>query len=121
MVLKIFGSEKGESSLSEGEYLEVNSFSDKPETKMMRTLSGRVGIRVDRLNDFEDTDRVLKALREGNIIFLKIKSLKEKDMAELKRAIDKLKKTTLANNGDIAGVEQDWLIITPSHAGVVRG
>jgi len=46
--------------------------------------------------------------------------LKEKDVSELKRAIDKLKKTIEANEGDIAGFGENWLIATPSFAKVWR-
>ena len=41
-------------------------------------------------------------------------------MGELKRAVEKLKKTVIANNGDIVGVEQDWLVLTPGYAVIQR-
>ncbi len=81
---------------------------------------GKIGIKIDKLTDFADTDRILKDVRDGSVIFLKIKGLKEKDIGELKRAVDKLKKTVLAQNGDIVGVEQDWLLISPEFAIVHR-
>ncbi|UCC92106.1 MAG: cell division protein SepF [Candidatus Aenigmatarchaeota archaeon] len=59
-------------------------------------------------------------MREGSLVFLKIKSLKEKDIGELKRAVEKLKRTVLAQNGEIVGVEQDWLILAPEHAKVQK-
>jgi len=99
----------------EGEtYVEVNVM-DSQERK-----TGTMGIRIERLTEFSDTDRILKHIRKGSVIFLKIKDLREKDMGELKRAVDKLKKTVVANNGDIAGVESDWLILTPEYAAVER-
>ncbi len=82
--------------------------------------SGAIGVKVEKLNEFEDTERILKAVRTGHIVFLKIKGLKEKDIGELKRCVDKLKKTIVANNGDIVGIEQDWLVLTPEFARVVR-
>ena len=81
---------------------------------------GKIGISIEKLDDFADTDRVLKVVREGSLVFLKIKALKEKDLGELKRAVEKLKKTVLAQNGEIIGVEQDWLILAPEHARVMR-
>lgn len=81
---------------------------------------GKISIMIEKLNDFSDTDRILKAVREGSIVFLKIKGLKEKDIGELKRSVDKLRKTITANSGDIAGIEQDWLCITPEFARVHR-
>jgi len=112
MAFKIFG--KGGAAQSSEEFIEVNVM-DSQERKV-----GTLGIKVEKLVDFPDTERVLRAVRDGNIVFLKIKALKDKDIGELKRAVDKLKKTVVANNGDIAGVEQDWLILTPEFAKVVR-
>jgi SepF-like predicted cell division protein (DUF552 family) len=96
------------------EFLEVNVMDETTHT------GGKVGIRIEHLTEFADTEKVLKALREGSVVFLKIKNLKEKDLGELKRAVERLKKTVMAQNGDIAGVEQDWLILAPEHATVQR-
>jgi SepF-like predicted cell division protein (DUF552 family) len=46
--------------------------------------------------------------------------LRDKDLAELKRAIDKIKKTVEANEGDIAGFGENFLVVTPSFAKVWR-
>lgn len=115
--MRLFGrgeDEDDEFENEEEEYVEVNAM-DAGEKK-----TGQLGVKIERLNDFGDTDRVLRAMRTGSIVFLKIKDLKEKDMGELKRAIEKLKRTAMANNGDIVGVEQDWLILTPEFAAVER-
>lgn len=97
------------------EYLEVNvmeSGAAKP--------TGKLGIRIENLDEFADTERVLRQIREGSIIFLRIKGLRDKDMGELKRAVDKLKRSVTANNGDIVGIEQNWLIVTPEFVAVHR-
>lgn len=99
---------------NEEEFLEVNVMDSEDRT------TGKLGIRIEKLEEFTDTDHVLRALREGSIVFLKIKGLKDKDMGELKRAVEKLKRAVTANNGDIAGVESDWLILTPEFAAVHR-
>ncbi len=111
----IFGRGKDSEALQPAEeFVEVNVM-DSEDKRL-----GRMGIRVEKMEDFADTERILRSIRKGNVIFLKIKSLREKDMGELKRAVEKLKKIVSANNGDIAGVEQDWLIITPEFAVVER-
>jgi SepF-like predicted cell division protein (DUF552 family) len=81
---------------------------------------GKIGIRIESLAEFGDTEKVLRFLREGSIVMLKIKNLKEKDLSELKRAVDRLKRTILAQNGDLVGVEQDWLLLVPEHVLVHR-
>ncbi|HDI02798.1 MAG TPA: DUF552 domain-containing protein [Candidatus Aenigmarchaeota archaeon] len=79
-----------------------------------------IPIKVAQVNDYGDIDTVQRLLREGNIVFAKIKTLKEKDISELKRAIERLRKTVVALNGDIAGVDENYIIATPSFARVDR-
>jgi SepF-like predicted cell division protein (DUF552 family) len=74
------------------------------------------------LDDFESIKEILDALREGHTIALgNIKPLKDKDLVELKRAINKLKKTCDAIEGDIAGFGDDWIAAVPSFAKIHRG
>ena len=49
-----------------------------------------------------------------------IKPLKDKDLVELKRAINKLKKTCDAIEGDIAGFGDNWIAAVPSFAHIHR-
>tara|TARA_B100001971_G_C18135930_1_gene507588 strand:+ start:318 stop:725 length:408 start_codon:yes stop_codon:yes gene_type:complete len=73
------------------------------------------------IEDFEHIKPILDALREGSIIALiNIKPLRDKDLIELKRAINKLKKTCDAIEGDIAGFGDDWIAATPSFASIYR-
>src|SRR3989338_9062339 len=61
----------------------------------------KVVVRPFVLDDFEDIRHILDALREGSTVALiNIRPLKEKDLVELKRAINKLKKTCDAIEGD---------------------
>ena len=111
----IFGKkEEFPEEIEEG-YMEVNVMESEDSR-----MKGKIGIRIEKLSEFADTDRVLRHIRAGSIIFLKIKELREKDMGELKRAVEKIKKTITATNGDIAGVESDWLILAPEYAVVER-
>lgn len=73
------------------------------------------------IEDFSDIKPVLDSLREGyTIALVNIKPIKDKDIIELKRAINKLKKTCDAIEGDIAGFGEDWIVVTPSFAHVHR-
>jgi len=86
-----------------------------------QSAHSKITVRPFVLEDFADTKLVLDALREGyTIALVNIKPLKDQDLVELKRAINKLKKTTDAIEGDIAGFSEDWIWITPSFANVHR-
>ena len=104
---------KGFSELGDEAYVEVDAGSSD-------AAGGKIPIRVDKLSDFQDTDRIQKSIRDGAVVLVKIKSLKEKDLSELKRAIDKLRKTCVAINGDIAGIDDDFIILCPAFAHVER-
>src|SRR3989338_7987173 len=69
---------------NEEDYLELDSSHDDRKSKVV--------VRPFVLQDFADIKGVLDATREGyTISLINIKPLKEKDMAELKRAVQKLK------------------------------
>jgi len=81
----------------------------------------KVKVRVDILRDYSDTERVQRLIREGNVVFLRIKDIRQRDITELKRCVDKLKKTCMAMSGDMVGVDEDFLVITPNFARIYRG
>lgn len=81
----------------------------------------KLTVRPFVLEEFADIKPVLDALREGYTIGLvNIRPLKDKDLVELKRAINKIKKTVDTVEGDIAGFGDDWIAITPAFAKIYR-
>lgn len=81
----------------------------------------KILVRPFVIQDFSDIKDTLDALREGyTIALVNIKPLKDKDIVELKRAINKIKKTCDAIEGDIAGFGDDWIVVTPSFAKIYR-
>ena len=82
----------------------------------------KLSVRPYVIEQFEDIKGILDSLREGHTIALiNIKPLKDKDLVELKRAINKLKKTCDALEGDIAGFGENWIAAVPSYASIYRG
>jgi len=108
MVLReIFSRRRKEEELGNiEEYIEVEE-EDFNEKKMP------IELKIEKLEDFNDTPKIQSQIRMGNIIVLKIKDLKTKDLEELQRCIDKLKKTVFAVGGDIIGIDENIILITP--------
>lgn len=103
-----------EDVVEEEGYVELNSAPKKD-------IDSKILVRPYVLEDFSDVKPVLDSLREGyTICLLNIKPLKEKDIVELKRAINKLKKTCDAVDGDIAGFGEDWIVVAPSFVDIYR-
>ena len=80
----------------------------------------QIKIMVEKLESYSNVDKILKKVRDGNIVFVKIKELKEANMDELKHAVTRLKNICTTFDGDIAGVGEEWLIVTPPIAKIVR-
>src|SRR3989338_5925937 len=94
-------------------YVELDTSS--PEAK------AKITVRPFVIDDFESIKPILDVLRDGTTIALvNIKPLKDKDLVELKRAINKLKKTCDAIEGDIAGFGDNWIAAVPSFAHIHR-
>jgi len=97
----------------EKEYLELDT--EGAESK------ANIIVRPFVIEDFSDIKEILDSLREGyTIALINIKPLKDKDLVDLKRAINKLKKTCDAIDGDIAGFGEDYIVVTPSFAQIYR-
>jgi len=105
--LKRMGSqtEKGE------DFVEVTAEEEK----------SQVNVKIDTMTSYADAERILQFLREGYVVFLRIRELREKNINELKKAVEKIKKTANAMSGDMVGVDEDFLIITPKFARIYRG
>ena len=100
-----------------GDYIEVEA----AEKKAM-VPGSNVVIKPFVLNDFTDIKPVLDSLREGaTIALINIRPLRDRDIVELKRAVNKLKKTCDALEGDIAGFGEEWIVATQNFAYVHRG
>ncbi len=91
------------------EYLEIDLEKEEKEKKIF--------VKLFMLKQYDDITEILNSLREGyTIAIIDIKILRQKDPIELKRAISKVKKTTEALEGNIAGFGENIVIVTPSFA-----
>ena len=91
------------------EYVEIDLGQEKKEKKVL--------VKLFNLRQYDDINNILNALREGyTIAIVDMKTLRQKDPVELKRAISKIKKTVDALEGSIAGFGENTIIATPSFA-----
>jgi len=94
---------------SSDEYVEIDLGQEKREKKVL--------VKLFNLRQYDDINNILNALREGyTIAMIDMKTLRQKDPVELKRAISKVKKTVEALEGNIAGFGENTIIATPSFA-----
>ena len=97
----------------DNEYLEIDLGKEEEENKVF--------VKLFVLRNYDDVNEILNALREGyTIAVIDIKVLRQKDSIELKRAVSKIKKTTDALEGSIAGFGENTIIVTPSFAKIQK-
>lgn len=107
--VKKFFSERGPEDEFDEEYLEIDLGREEKDHKIL--------VKLFVLKDYDDVSEILNALREGyTIAIIDIKTLRQRDSIELKRAISKIKKTIDALEGNIAGFGENMVIATPSFA-----
>ncbi|MBS3087548.1 cell division protein SepF [Candidatus Pacearchaeota archaeon] len=89
------------------DFIEIDLEKERSDSKIL--------IKTFALKVYEDINPILNSLREGySIAVIDIKTLKSKDVVELKRAVSKIKKTVEALEGKIAGFGDNTIIATPS-------
>lgn len=102
---------------------------DEPEEKIeefteipVETEQGeKVKIFIDKIEGLADSDRIIKKVRTGAIVIARIKELRENNVDELKHCISKIKTSCTVFQGDLAGVGDEWLLVTPSSVQINRG
>jgi SepF-like predicted cell division protein (DUF552 family) len=110
-----FLNKKGDNNdgeVAEEDFVELDASANQEDKK--------VSVRAETLKEFDDTETVQDNLRDGDIVWVNIKPLKNKDMSKLKRAVKRLKKTVKAVDGEIAGVDEQWIVLTPEYATIKR-
>jgi len=104
--IREFFSNSDAEDLTSEDYLELNLGEKKEEKKVL--------LKLFVLKDYEDTAQILEYIRQHyTIALIDIKRIKQKDPIELKRAVNKIRKTIDAIGGSIAGYE-NMLIAAPS-------
>jgi len=107
MAFNIFRNILGKEEEFSPDFIEIDLEQEKSDSKIL--------IKTFVLKVYEDINPILNCLREGyTIAVIDIKTLKSKDVIELKRAISKVKKTVEALDGKIAGFGENTIIATPS-------
>jgi SepF-like predicted cell division protein (DUF552 family) len=100
---------------SSDEYIEL-----EPGAVLDRTA--KIFVKYFVLTEYTDIKPILDSLRDGyTIAMVKIGPLRAKDIVELKRAVSKIKKTTDAIDGDVVGIDEDWIVAVPGFVQVYRG
>ena len=101
------------------EYLSISEPGMKTSSPVDEKLAN---VRVFVLDDYEHIREILDVIRsENTICLIDINLLRNKDPDELRRAVDKLKKTVEAVDGELVGFHENWVIAAPRMIQIHKG
>ncbi|MBI4210768.1 MAG: cell division protein SepF [Candidatus Diapherotrites archaeon] len=68
----------------------------------------------------KDTDIVMEEVKKGNIMLVNIADLRKRNPMKLKELVSSIKSSIEDIDGDIAGISQERLIVTPSKVKIIK-
>ncbi len=79
-----------------------------------------ITIRIENLNGINDVERIARLVKDGSILFLRLKELQRRDVGEFQNTLQKMKRVCIQFNWDMTVVEDGYLIVTPQFAQVEK-
>ena len=99
------------------DYLSITEFETKTDHE-----DKLVNVKVFVLDDYENIRDILDVIRgEKTMCLIDIHLLRNKDPDELRRAVDKLKKTVEAVSGELVGFHENWILAAPKNVHIHKG
>jgi len=111
---KIFGDKK--SGLTEG-YIDLEKYTEAKTSET--SSSAKMHIAVGEIQRYEDIKAISDYVYAGNVLILDFSQISGEEVI-LKRITNELKKMTNDIGGDIAGIGNNLMIISPSDVKVDR-
>jgi len=119
VVEKIIGKIRGEEETSEP-LLDIPATSAASGVLPARVVTHKVYLKSSVLRSLEDLDNVKNEVKSGNILVLRVDTMAEKSMDDVKRAISELAEFVGQIGGDIARLGEERIVVTPSFVKVWR-
>lgn len=83
-------------------------------------LGPKINVRIEKLTSLEQADRVVRLLRNGNIVILKTKEMQRRNLGQFQTAVLKLKRNCKNYGFDLVGTEDGYLVLAPKGIEIER-
>lgn len=91
------------------------------EAQIQREVQPRLKLGLMVMERYADLEKVLSRFRKGDIVALvKVSPLRDKDMGELKKAIERLKTHCTVTGSDLAALDDNWVVLVPPVVEITR-
>ncbi|MEM3356655.1 MAG: cell division protein SepF [Candidatus Bathyarchaeia archaeon] len=92
----------------------------KEEKAELKETTGKTYLKAMPLRDLADLDNVKKEVQSGNILILRITPLANKNIEDVKRAVNELCEFAESIGGDIARLGEERVVICPPNVKIWR-
>lgn len=86
----------------------------------VKSVSGKTFLKAMPLRDLSELDAVKNEVNSGNILILRITPLANKNLDDVKRAVNELSEFTESVGGDIARLGEERVVICPPNVRIWR-
>lgn len=80
----------------------------------------KLTIRIENVNGLGDVERIGNYLKQGNVVFVKLRDLQKKDVGLFQTVLQKMKRLSMQFNWDMVALQEGYLVVTPSFARIER-
>ncbi|MDI6806821.1 MAG: cell division protein SepF [Candidatus Aenigmarchaeota archaeon] len=75
----------------------------------------KLQVRIENLTGIADVDRIARFIKDGDVLFLKVKELRRRDLGQFQNTLQKMKRLSVQFGWNIAATEEGYVIATPSN------
>ncbi|PKM91930.1 MAG: hypothetical protein CVU81_03230 [Euryarchaeota archaeon HGW-Euryarchaeota-1] len=109
----LFGKKKNGDEYVDAEHI-ANSIDDTQEIGKEIKRAGKYRLVYDKLTSYNDTQNVINLFRDGKtILIIDILQIQQEKFDDLKRSIDRVKKTVEVTGGDMVVLPNSLLLVVP--------
>jgi len=109
----LFGNKKREEEYVDAENIAQTLDGGQELTRDIKR-AGKYRIIYDQLKSYNDTQNVINLFRDGKtILLIDIVQIQQEKFEDLKRAIDRIKKTAEVTGGDMVVLQNSLLLVVP--------
>jgi len=94
---------------------------DVVEAQMTKDITKKIKLGLLVMERYADVEKVLSRFRKADaIVLVKVAPLRDKDMSELKKAIDRIKTHCNVTGSELAALDDNWIVLVPPMVEVVK-
>ena len=91
------------------------------EAQMAHEVKKKIKLGLLVMERYTDVEKVLSRFRKSDsILIVKISPLRDKDMSELKKAIERVKTHCKVTGAELSALDDNWIVLVPPMVEILK-